>query len=86
MVKLRNWLRTKREEMHAFQEGDLPLRSANLSARDGSVAVGGDADAPSVYEENFSGFGWIHDANIRGFLNLLFHIAMVPLRQCKGSP
>lgn len=70
MIKLRNWLRTKREEMHAFQNGDLPLRSANFSARDRSVPVGGDADAPSVYEEDFSGFSWIHDANIRGFLDL----------------
>ncbi len=70
MVKLRNWLRTKREEMHAFQDGDLPLRSANFSARDRSIPVGGDADAPSVYEEDFSGFGWIHDADIRGFLDL----------------
>lgn len=70
MVKLRNWLRTKREEMHAFGDGDLPLQSGNLSARDRSVSVGGDADAPSVYEENFSGFSWIHDADIRGFLNL----------------
>ena len=70
MVKLRNWLRTKREEMHAFQENDLPLRSANFSARDRSVLVGGDPEAPSVYEEDFSGFGWIHDADTRGFLNL----------------
>lgn len=70
MIKLRNWLRTKREEMHAFQEGDLPLRSASFSARDRSVPAGGDVDAPSVYEENFSAFSWIHDADIRGFLNL----------------
>ena len=70
MVKLRNWLRTKRDEMHAFREGDLPLPSANLSARDRSVPVGGDADCPSVYEEDFAGFSWIHDADIRGFLDL----------------
>ncbi|MBC8876611.1 MAG: hypothetical protein H8E44_44855 [Planctomycetes bacterium] len=70
MVKLRNWLGTKREEMHAFQENDLPLRSANFSARDRSVPVGGDPEAPSIYEEDFSGFGWVRDADIRGFLNL----------------
>ncbi len=70
MIKLRNWLRTKREEMHAFRDGDLPLQSADFSARDRSVPAGGDTDAPSVYEETFSGFSWIHDADIRGLLNL----------------
>ena len=70
MTKLRNWLRTKREQMHAFETGDLPLPTANFSARDRSAAVGGNADSPSVYEENFSGFGWIHDSDNRGFLNL----------------
>ena len=70
MIKLRNWLRTKREEMHALQPSDIPLVTAGFSARDRSVPVGGDTDSPSVYEEDFSGFGWIHDADIRGFLNL----------------
>jgi hypothetical protein len=70
MVKLRNLLRTKREEMHAFREGDLPVASAEFSARDRSVPVGGDPESPSVYEEDFSGFGWVHDADIRGFLDL----------------
>lgn len=70
MIKLRNWLRIKRQQMHAFAPGALPLPTANFSARDRSVPAGGDADSPSVYEENFSGFGWIHDADIRGFLSL----------------
>ena len=70
MVKLRNWLRTTREQMHALGQGTLPLPTADFSARDRSVPVGGDADSPSVYDENFSGFGWIHDADLRGFLNL----------------
>jgi len=70
MIKLRNWLRTKREQMHAFEKGDLPLPTANFSAGGRSVPVGDDADLPSVYEEDFSGFGWIQDADIRGFLNL----------------
>jgi hypothetical protein len=70
MIKLRNWLRLKREQMHVFNDGDLPLPMANFSARDRSISVGGDPDSPSVYEENFSGFGWIHDADLRGFLNL----------------
>ncbi|MFH1920760.1 MAG: hypothetical protein ABIP48_12830 [Planctomycetota bacterium] len=70
MVKLRNWLRTKRAEMHAFEDGDLPLPSAGFSARDRGVGVGGDREAPSVYEEDFSAFSWIHDADVRGFLDL----------------
>ena len=70
MIKLRDWLRTKRRQMHAFEKGDLPLPTANFSARDRSVSVGGDANSPSLYEEDFSGFGWIRDADIRGFLNL----------------
>jgi len=70
MIKLRNWLHTKREQMHAIEPDDLPLATANFSARDRTVPAGGNADAPSVYEEDFSGFRWIHDADIRGFLNL----------------
>jgi hypothetical protein len=70
MVQLRNCLRTKRQQMHALSEDDLPLATANFSARDRSVPVGGDAGSPSVYEEHFSGFAWIHDADVQGFLNL----------------
>ena len=70
MIKLRNWLRTKRQQMHAFETDALPLPTANFSAADRSVPAGGDTDSPSVYEESFSGFTWIHDADIRGFLNL----------------
>ena len=68
--RLRDALRLKREEMHGFRLGALPLSSANFSARDHGVQVGGDPDAPSVYEESFSGFGWLHDADVRGFLDL----------------
>ena len=70
MIKLRNWLRTKRAEIRAFKPGDLPLASANFSARDRTVPVGGDSGSPSVYDENFSDFGWIHDANLTGFLDM----------------
>ena len=70
MVKLRNHLRMKRAQMHSFRPGDLPLPSADFSARDRSVAVGGDPDAPSVFVEDFSGFAWIHEANLHGFGNL----------------
>lgn len=70
MIKLRNWLRTKREQMHAFDDGRLPLPTASFSARDRSIPVGGDAESPHVYEEEFTGFGWVHDADTRGFLNL----------------
>jgi hypothetical protein len=70
MIKLRNWLRTKREQMHAMDPCDLPLATADFSARDRSVSAGGNANSPSVYEESFSGFAWIHDADIRGFLHL----------------
>jgi hypothetical protein len=70
MIRLRNCLRTKRQQMHALAADDLPLATASFSARDRSVPVGGDADSPSVYEEHFSGFGWIHDADIQGFMNL----------------
>ena len=71
MIRLRNCLQTKRQQMHALAADDLPLATANFSARDRSIPVGGDADSPSVYEEHFSGFAWIHDADIQGFLNLL---------------
>lgn len=70
MESLRNAVRGKREEMKSFGPQDLPLASANVSARDRSVSVGGDADAPGVFEEDFTGFGWIRDADIRGFLSL----------------
>ncbi len=70
MVKLRGALRLEREKMHATPPGTLPLPSADFSARDHSVQVGGDPGAPSLYEESFSGFGWLHDADVRGFLAL----------------
>ena len=70
MVRLRNWLAVKRAQMHAFRPGDLPLPSANFSARDRSVPVGGDRSAPSLYVEDFTGFEWIHDANLTGFLDM----------------
>ncbi len=70
MVALRNWVRTKRAHMHAVKPGELPLTSANFSHRSRAIPVGGDADAPSVYEEDFSGFRWIEDANVTGFLDL----------------
>jgi hypothetical protein len=46
------------------------LSSANYSARDRSVPVGGDPGAASEFEESFSGFNWLHDADVGGFLNL----------------
>ena len=71
MIALRNWVQVKRAQMHAFQPGDLPLASANFSSRERhAVQVGGDPDAPSVYEEGFAGFQWLHDANIEGLLDL----------------
>ena len=70
MIKLRNWLRNKRRQMHALKPDDLPLPTANFSARDRSVPAGGETGSSSVYEEDFSGFDWIHDADIQGFLNL----------------
>jgi len=70
MVKLRNALRLRREIMHGTRSGESTLVSANFSARDRSVQVGGDPGEPSLYEEPFSGFGWLHDADVRGFLDL----------------
>ncbi|MBM4201837.1 MAG: hypothetical protein FJ189_11200, partial [Gammaproteobacteria bacterium] len=70
LIKLRTALRAQREAMHAIRPDELPLSSANVSARDRSVQVGGDPDAPSEYVETFSGFEWLHAADVRGFLNL----------------
>ena len=71
MVALRNWLLAKRSQMDAFGAGDLPLASASFSARPPhAIAVGGDPDAPSVYEDPFDGFRWIEDANLTGFLDM----------------
>jgi len=69
--QLRNWVRHKQAQMHAFKPGDLPLASANFSMRAvHAVSVGGDPDAPSVYREDFGGTGWLHHADITGFLDL----------------
>ena len=70
MVSLRNWLRVKRQEMHSYAPGQLPMPSANFSARARSPQAGGDPGSPSRYDEDFTGFDWIHDANIEGFLDL----------------
>ncbi len=70
MVILRNWLRNKRLEMHSYHPGQLPLPSANFSARDSAVQAGGDSTSPSVYQENFDGFDWLRDADVRGFTDL----------------
>ena len=56
--------------MHAVRPGELPQSSANFSARDRSLPVGGDPGAPSEYVESFSGFDWLHVADVRGFLHL----------------
>jgi hypothetical protein len=64
LVSLRNALRAQREAMHAIRPGELPLSSADFSARDQSVQVGGDPGAPSEFVESFSGFGWLHDADV----------------------
>jgi len=70
MLTLRNALRIRREAMHAIRPGELPQTSAGFSARDRAISVGGDPGSPSEYDESFSGFGWLHDANVRGFLHL----------------
>ena len=80
MIRLRNWLATKRKQMRAFGPGDLPLASANFSDRARyAVAVGGDPEEPSVYEEDFSSFRWIDDADLTGFLDL--KLASLPERE-----
>lgn len=70
LIKLRNALAAQREAMHAVRPRELPLSSANFSARDRSIPVGGDPEAPSEYVETFSGFDWLHAADVRGFLSL----------------
>jgi len=70
LIKLRNALSAQRETMHAIRPQELPLSSANISARDRSTPVGGDPKAPSEYVETFSGFDWLHAADVRGFLGL----------------
>lgn len=70
LVTLRNALLTQRTAMHAIVAGELPSTSADFSARDAAVQVGGDSESPSDYHETFSGFDWLHAADVRGFLNL----------------
>ncbi|MFN0130748.1 MAG: hypothetical protein ACKV19_29140 [Verrucomicrobiales bacterium] len=70
MIKLRNALAAQREAMHATRPRELPLSSANISARDRSTPVGGDPTAPSESVETFSGFDWLHATDVRGFLDL----------------
>ncbi len=70
LIKLRNALSAQREAMHAVRPRELPLSSANIAARDRSISVGGDPGAPSEYAETFSGFDWLHAADVRGFLSL----------------
>jgi hypothetical protein len=53
MIRLRNCLRAKRQQMHALAADDLPLATAGFSARDRSIPVGGDADSPTVMEISF---------------------------------
>jgi hypothetical protein len=95
MVKLRNWLRTKRKQMHALTPDDLPLPTANFSASDRGIPIGGDAASPGVYQEDFTGFGWVHDADIRGFMNVrltskpepvgFLHLKTKPKEQVRAS-
>tara|TARA_B100000029_G_scaffold392385_1_gene389383 strand:+ start:88 stop:1989 length:1902 start_codon:yes stop_codon:yes gene_type:complete len=70
MRVLRDALRSKRREMRALRPGDLPLVTANFSAAARAIPVGGDPDEPSRYVEDFSGFQWIDDATMTGFLDL----------------
>jgi hypothetical protein len=70
LVTLRNALRTQRVAMHAVRPGELPLSSAHVSPRDVSPQVGVDPDEPGEYVESFSGFDWLHAADVRGFLDL----------------
>ena len=44
LIKLRNALAAQREAMHAVRPQELPLSSANISARDRSISVGGDPE------------------------------------------
>ena len=70
LIKLRTALSAQRDAMHAVRPRELPLSSANISARDRSIPVGGDPKAASEYVETFSGFDWLHAADVRGFLGL----------------
>ena len=70
LVSLRNALRIRREAMHALRPGELPLSSAQFSARDVVPQVGGDPESPGEYLESFAGFDWLHAADVRGFLDL----------------
>ena len=71
MRLLRDALRSKRREMRALRPGDLPLATASFSAAARAIPVGGDPGKPSRYVESFSGFRWIDDATISGFLDLM---------------
>ena len=71
MRLLRGALRSKRREMRALRPGELPLVTANSSAAARAIPVGGDAERPSRYVESYSGFAWIDDATITGFLDLM---------------
>ncbi len=71
MRLLRDALRSKRREMRALRPGDLPLVTANFSAATRAIPVGGDRGQPSRYVEPFSGFAWIDDATVTGFLDLM---------------
>jgi len=70
MVATRNWIGQKWDEMKLFKEGDLPLPSANVSARRRTIAAGGPPGEPSVYQDDFDGFRWIDDADLTGFLDM----------------
>ncbi|MBB75855.1 MAG: hypothetical protein CMJ75_15215 [Planctomycetaceae bacterium] len=70
MIQLRRALRAKRRAMHALPRGSLPLPTAQFSAADRSISVGGDPGSPSVYRDDFRSGTIVSDATIQGFLDL----------------
>lgn len=70
MTLLRSAVAMKRREIQSIPKGSLPQPEANFSCRERSISVGGSADAPTEYREDFAGFHWIHDASIEGFQSL----------------
>jgi len=70
MAAIRQWVKNVRKEMHTVKPGRrIPAESANRSQGQ-PVEAGRPNPIPTVYEEDFSGFRWIEDASLKGFLDL----------------